>query len=185
MWDVNKNVYTLIDEFCRLFHGPAAKSMRAYYDLLETTAENWPPMFHCHKVIADSFDLYRPRFHGYIKESQEVVAGGPKIYREWVAFAAAGFRVAQLYISADQMVRCELANLRDPELRGKIRLEATNSYRDLLEMFQSSRCRSHLIEAHPCESDLRPELKNLEEGTSFGIGDLPIGNGVFKAVELP
>ena len=100
---------------------------------------------------------------------------GRTSYRDRVGFAAAGFKVADLYMSADRRIRHELPGERDPELRRKIRQEAAGLYRELVELIRSPAYalgvrNSSLIDVRLL-NDIREEIKYLEQGTTFGIGD--------------
>jgi len=173
LWNVETDVDALIDEFCRLFYGPAAPSMRAYYDLLETTAQNGPPQYHLNSDIVVTFSpTVLAQLATLIGQAQAAVAGTDDLYRKRLEFVAKGFQVAQLYVSANHLKR-DYAQSRDPATRAEI----IRRYRDLLALIQAPQHRNRLVENRIAEEPIRRELAALERGTTFPVGRFSYHDG--------
>ena len=169
-WEVTPDVDAFVDEFCRLFYGPATRPMRAYYDLLETVAENGPPQFHDHKAIANLFATHLDQLGDYIEAAKRAAERAPAIYQKRVEFVAAGYTLARLYISTHRSER-QFQQTTEPMTRKKLRQQMVNQYRELLQLIQSPQCANRLTRNSQFEPVIEKHLEYLEQGTTFGIGE--------------
>ena len=173
LWDADTDVDALVDEFCTLFYGPAAKSMRAYYDLLEATAEKGPPQYHMNSDIIATFSpQVLEQLEGLIKQAQTAVEGKDALYRKRVDFAAKGFSVAWLYLTANHL-KTEYAKERRPETREEI----IRRYRELQALIQAPENANRLVESRIAEPVVKRELAAVERGTTFPLGTFTYHDG--------
>ena len=173
LWDADTDVDALVDEFCTLFYGPAAKSMRAYYDLLEATAEKGPPQYHMNSDIIVAFSpQVLEQLADLIEQAQAAAQDADALYRKRLDFAAKGFRVAWLYLSANHL-KTAYAKERKPETREEI----IRRYRELQILIQAPENANRLVESRIAEPVVKRELAAVERGTTFPVGTFAYHDG--------
>jgi len=166
LWDTATDVDAFIDDFCEKFYGPAARVMRQYYDLLEQTARYGPPQYHLHSDIVATFSpAVLGRLRELIGQAQQALEGAEPIYRQRMQFVADGFRLADLYLSANHLKQ-DYGRTKDPALRAKM----IEMLREALALVTAPQYVNRLTENWLSEETLKRDLESLERGTSFGVG---------------
>lgn len=166
LWDANTNVDALIDDFCDKFYGPAARVMRKYYDLLEQTGKYGPAQYHLHSDIVAAFGPgVLERLRELIGQAQKALEGADPVYQQRMKFVSDGFRLADLYLSANHL-KYDYGRTKDPTLRQKM----VEMCKEALTLVTSPQYANRLTENWLSEQTLKQDLESLEKGTSFGVG---------------
>ncbi len=170
LWDVHTDVDAWIDDFCEKFYGPAAEPMHSYYDLLEKTAQDGPPQYHYHSGIVAIFTpSVMTQLRQIIEEAKSRVAGADEVYQRRMQFVADGFRMADLYISANHL-KAEYAKTKDETIRQRM----IDMYKEVLAIVTHDK---RLTDNRISEPALKRELAALQEGTTFGVGPFSYSDG--------
>jgi len=173
LWDVHTDVDAWIDDFCEKFYGPAAEPMHSYYELLEKTAKDGPPQYHYHSGIVAAFTpSVMTRLRQIIEEAKSRLAGADEVYQKRMQFVAAGFRMADLYISANHL-KAEYAKTKDEAIRQRM----IDMYKEVLAIVTDDKYDNRLTENRISESALKRELAALQKGTTFSVGQFWYGDG--------
>lgn len=165
-WGAGADVDRIIADFCDSFYGPAAEPMRQVYDLLETTAQHGPAQYQLHSdIIAIFSPPILAQLRELIAQAQQAVAEAEPVYRQRMEFVAAGFRHADLYLTA-QHLKPKYARTKDPAIRQAI----IDKIAQALAIVTAPAYANRLTENWLSEATMKRELDLLRGSTTYGPG---------------
>lgn len=176
LWDKDTNVNELVDEFCRLFYGPAAKPMRRFYAIMEQAAEDGPEQRRYRQWLIPVFTpQVLTRMRQCIREAETAIEGHNNIFRQRLDFVKAGFKIADFYYSAEHLMRT-YPETKDQKIRNRVVQLLRRSVAVIDDPQFHDRLNpksSRLIESTPINlpNQLRMLLAQHEQGTTFEAGD--------------
>lgn len=136
-WDHTTDVPAMLDEFFRLFYGPAEAPMREFYLALETSGG--PDRY----VSGNEFDLFtlypgplRKRGRAWLEQAKELAAGDEKVMGR-LAFVELGWEYTERHIEAMEAHR-DFRRTPSPETRAAAR-QAWEDHVALLDRLTGTR----------------------------------------------
>jgi hypothetical protein len=176
-WNPNADVDAIVDEYCHLAFGPAAKTMRQYYDLLEQTMDGASSVYGKRREVAAIFTpqvIARADTLMRMAEKQvaQYVAEHPDPDLQWrMNFVAKGQRLAKAYLSGHHaMMRYE--QTRNKALLKKVEAAWTEAI-DLMTDPDNPG-----IAEHSAIREVTQELATLEDKLVYGPGEFHYSDGL-------
>ncbi|MEN6301530.1 MAG: DUF4838 domain-containing protein [Armatimonadia bacterium] len=172
-WDHTTDVPAMLDEYFRLFFGPAEKPMRSFYLALETSGG--PNRY----LSGNEFDLYnlypkalRDQCRAYLSEAKTLAGGDPKITAR-LAFIQLGWDYTEKHLAAME-AHAAFRKSATPEARAAAR-KAWQDYVACFDQYTGT----HAFDDNDLQSFKQRAQKQLD-AYEFSLATLPPGDATYQ-----